>query len=177
MRSLVKRAPTPVRWLVVDAGAITALDYSAARMLRELRDELAQSGIELIFARVSPYLRADMERHRIVTALGEARIFATLHEAVDSVRAPSQEDGLRRSGRVKRLGGVSACESAHGEAGGGAPGCGCDSARTRSAIARTSSSRSTRRCPRISSLTRARIASTSGRSTSIPSSLSLSTIV
>ncbi len=95
VRSLVTRAPAPVRWLVVDAGAITALDYSAARMLRELRDELAQSGIELIFARVSPYLRADMERHRIVTALGEARIFATLHEAVDSVRAPSQEDGLR----------------------------------------------------------------------------------
>ncbi len=84
-----------MRWLVVDAGAITALDYSAARMLRELRDELAQSGVELIFARVSPYLRADMERHRIATALGEARIFATLHEAVDSVRAPSQEAGLR----------------------------------------------------------------------------------
>ncbi len=95
VRSLVKRAPTPVRWLVVDAGAITALDYSAARMLRELRDELAQSGVELIFARVSPYLRADMERHRIVTALGEARIFATLHEAVDSVRAPSRDAGLR----------------------------------------------------------------------------------
>ncbi len=98
VRSLVKRAPAPVRRLVVDAGAITALDYSAARMLRELRDELAQSGVELMFARVSPYLRADMERHRIVTALGEARIFATLHEAVDSVRVPSQEGGPRNPG-------------------------------------------------------------------------------
>jgi high affinity sulfate transporter 1 len=95
VRNLVKRAPTPVRWLVVDAGAITALDYSAARMLRELRDELAQSGVGLIFARVSPFLRADMVRHRIATALGEARIFATLHEAVDSVRAPSREAGVR----------------------------------------------------------------------------------
>ena len=64
-------------------------------MLRELRDELAQSGIGLVFARVSPYLRADMERHRIVTALGEARIFATLHEAVDSVRSPLRDGGLR----------------------------------------------------------------------------------
>jgi MFS superfamily sulfate permease-like transporter len=89
VRELVKRAPAPVRWLVVDAGAITALDYSAARMLRDLRDELAQSGVELIFARVSPYLRADMDRHRIATALGAARIFATLHEAVESVRGPA----------------------------------------------------------------------------------------
>lgn len=86
VRELVKRAPAPVRWLIVDAGAITALDYSAARMLRDLREDLAQSGVELIFARVSPYLRADMDRHRIATALGPARIFATLHEAVESVR-------------------------------------------------------------------------------------------
>jgi sulfate permease, SulP family len=93
VRNLVKHAPTPVRWLVVDAGAITALDYSAARTLRDLRDELAQSGVELIFARVSPYLRADMDRHRIATALGEARIFATLHEAVDSVRVPAAGAG------------------------------------------------------------------------------------
>ena len=94
VRSLVKRAPAPVRWLVVDAGAIIALDYSAARMLRDLDKELAASGVELIFARVSPYLRADMERHRIAAALGNARIFATLHEAVESARGPSK-DGMR----------------------------------------------------------------------------------
>ena len=93
VRELVKRAPAPVRWLVVDAGAITALDYSAARMLRDLREELAQSGVELIFARVSPYLRADMDRHRIATALGPGRIFATLHEAVESVRGPAPGAG------------------------------------------------------------------------------------
>jgi hypothetical protein len=59
----------------------------AARPARQL----AQSGVELIFARVSPYLRADMERHRIAIALGEARIFATLHEAVDSARVSAAD--------------------------------------------------------------------------------------
>ena len=87
-------SPTPVRWFVVDAGPITDLDYSAARMLRDLDRDLAQSGVELIFARVSPYLRADMERHRIAAALGNARIFATLHEAVESARGPAK-DGMR----------------------------------------------------------------------------------
>jgi high affinity sulfate transporter 1 len=92
VRSLVRRAPTPVRWFVVDAGPITDLDYSAARTLRDLDEELTQSGVELIFARVSPYLRADMERHRIAAALGNTRIFATLHEAVESARGPARDE-------------------------------------------------------------------------------------
>ena len=36
----------------------------------------------MVFARVSPYLRSDMDRHGITAAIGEARIFATLHEAL-----------------------------------------------------------------------------------------------
>jgi MFS superfamily sulfate permease-like transporter len=86
VRALVDRAPTPVRWFVVDAGAITALDYSAARSVRDLCDELAQRGIGIVFARVNQYLRADMDRHGITAAVGEARIFAKLHEALAAVR-------------------------------------------------------------------------------------------
>ena len=36
----------------------------------------------MIFARVSPYLRSDMDRHGITAAIGETRIFTTLHEAI-----------------------------------------------------------------------------------------------
>jgi SulP family sulfate permease len=45
VRALVERAPTPVRWFIVDAGAITDIDYSAARALRDLLDELARRNI------------------------------------------------------------------------------------------------------------------------------------
>ena len=86
VRSLVEHAPTPVRWFIVEAGAITDLDYSAARSIRELLDDLAQRKVELIFARVSPYLRSDMDRHGITAAIGEARIFTTLHEAIAAAR-------------------------------------------------------------------------------------------
>ncbi|HXX84526.1 MAG TPA: SulP family inorganic anion transporter [Casimicrobiaceae bacterium] len=85
VRSLVARAPMPVRWLVVDAGAIAALDYSAARTLRELLDQLSRSGVVLIFARVSAYLRSDMDRHGITAVIGRSRIFGTLHEALAAV--------------------------------------------------------------------------------------------
>ena len=40
----------------------------------------------LILGRVSPFLRSDLDRHGITPAIGEARIFATLHEAIAAAR-------------------------------------------------------------------------------------------
>jgi high affinity sulfate transporter 1 len=86
VRILVDRAPAPVRWLIVDAGAITDIDYSAAQTMHDLLEELAHRRVDVVFARVSPYLRSDMERHHLVAAVGETRIFTTLHEAIAAVR-------------------------------------------------------------------------------------------
>ena len=86
VRALVDGAPTPIRWFIVDAGAITDIDYSAGQAIRDLLDDLTRQGIAVVFARVSPYLRSDMDRHRITAAIGETRIFTTLHEAVAAVR-------------------------------------------------------------------------------------------
>jgi sulfate permease, SulP family len=86
VRALVAHAPTPVRWIVVEAGAITDIDYSAARSLCELFDDLDRQKIGIVFARVSPYLKSDMDRHGITAALGPERIFTTLHEAIAAVR-------------------------------------------------------------------------------------------
>jgi high affinity sulfate transporter 1 len=100
VRDLVGHAPTPVRWLVIDAGAITDLDYSAARMVRDLCDELSRSGVTVIFARVSAYLRSDMDRHGITAVIGPERVYPTLHEALESIagRAP----GARAAHRSER---------------------------------------------------------------------------
>jgi SulP family sulfate permease len=86
VRGLVSQASGPVRWLVVDAAAITDIDYSAARTVRDLSDELTRQGVGLVFTRVNSYLRADMDRHGITEALGVSRVFASLHEALASVR-------------------------------------------------------------------------------------------
>jgi SulP family sulfate permease len=95
VRSLIEHAPTAVRWFIVDADAITDVDYSAARSIRELLDDLAQQKVGVMFARVGPYLRSDMDRHRITAAVGEARIFTTLHEALAAARshAPAAHEG------------------------------------------------------------------------------------
>ena len=82
VHAMIEHAPTPVRWLIIDAGAITAIDYSAAQTVREFCEGLKGSGVELIFARVSAYLRADMDRHCISEVIGPERILPTMHEAL-----------------------------------------------------------------------------------------------
>jgi len=48
IRAIVGPAPSPLRWLLVDAGAITHVDYSAARVVRDLQKELAACGVALV---------------------------------------------------------------------------------------------------------------------------------
>jgi sulfate permease, SulP family len=87
--TLVGGAPEPVRWLVVDAGPITQLDYTAARSVRRLQEDLTRRGVRLAFAHVGSYLRADLDRHQLAGAIDPAWLFDSLHEALAAVRRPS----------------------------------------------------------------------------------------
>jgi MFS superfamily sulfate permease-like transporter len=95
VRALVHCAPQPVRWLVLDCGAITDVDYSAAQAMRDLLNDLAQQNVTVLFGRVSPYLRSDMDRHCITPVLGPARIFATLHEAISMAKGGAAGPPIR----------------------------------------------------------------------------------
>jgi len=85
VRRLIDHAPTPVRWFMIDAGAITDMDYSASRSVADLCKDLTQRNVVVIFARVNRYLRADMDRHGISDTIGTSRIHATMHEALATV--------------------------------------------------------------------------------------------
>ena len=87
VRTLVDRAPTPIRCFIVDASAITDLDFSAASAIRDLLADLTARNVTILFARVSRYLRADMDRHGITAAAGAEHVFTTLHEAIAAARA------------------------------------------------------------------------------------------
>ncbi len=81
-RALIERAPTPVRWFIVDASAVTDIDYSAAKTLRDLFSELKKQNVNVAFGRCDPGLRADLERHGLAEIIGEDRILASLHSAL-----------------------------------------------------------------------------------------------
>ena len=93
IRTIVGSAPSPVRWLVVDAEAITNIDYTAARMLRDLHQGLSQADVTLAFARVSAYLQADFDRHHITEVIGAEMIFAHLHDAVNAFAKFDEQSG------------------------------------------------------------------------------------
>jgi sulfate permease, SulP family len=86
LRGLARRMGPDLHALVVDASAMADLDYSAARTLRDLIAELKTHSIALVFGRVSPALRADMQRHGIAAALGAQHVHASLHEALADAR-------------------------------------------------------------------------------------------
>jgi sulfate permease, SulP family len=89
VRTLLDHAPSQTRWFVVEASAITDIDFTAARAVRGLLSEVSARNIVVLFARVSSYLHEDMERHGIVATAGAGRVFTTLHEALAVVRQGS----------------------------------------------------------------------------------------
>ena len=99
-RALVDGAPRPVRWLVIEADAITNLDYTAARVVLTLIGDLAQQKVGVAFARVSESFRADMDRHGVTAAVGANTLFASRHEALAAaggsmgVRGEEGADGI-----------------------------------------------------------------------------------
>ena len=81
-RRLVTGSPAPVRWLVIDAGAITSIDYTAGGGLIELTKELAKKGVTLVFAHMNQNLIADLDRQELTEIIGPTRMFETLRECL-----------------------------------------------------------------------------------------------
>ena len=84
--TLVQDSPEAVEWLVIDAGAITGVDYSASSSLVELHDTLAKRGVKLALAHVSVDLRADLDRLRLSELLDRDLIFDRLHDCLAAYR-------------------------------------------------------------------------------------------
>ena len=80
-------APTAVRWLVVDAGAITSVDYSAARVLRALLDDLSRAGVKVLLVHAEASLLGDLRRHQLTDVAAPGHAFDTLREALAMIRA------------------------------------------------------------------------------------------
>jgi SulP family sulfate permease len=87
VRNLCEPATPRVEWVIVDAGAITHVDYTAARMLIELHKDLQKEDVQLVLAHVESDLLPDLDRHHITEALGRDQIFDSLHDAMAAFRA------------------------------------------------------------------------------------------
>jgi sulfate permease, SulP family len=87
IQKLVADSPAPIRWLVIDAGAITGIDYTAAGMVADLHQALAHQGTTLAFAHVTPDFRAALERLGLTAVIGADRLFETLRDSLAAFHA------------------------------------------------------------------------------------------
>ena len=79
---VVQPMPSDVKWLVVDAEAMTHMDYTASRVVLGLKKNLTEANVELAFARVPWDLKSDLDRHHVTEAIGRNRMFNRLHDAI-----------------------------------------------------------------------------------------------
>ena len=83
-----------LRWVIADAEAITNMDFTAARVVRELAADLKERAVALVFARVQQSLKADLDRHGVTETLGPEHVFVKLHDAMRAW----EEKGSKESG-------------------------------------------------------------------------------
>lgn len=81
----VAAAKRPVTYVLVDAGAIDSVDYTATESLKLLYRRLSTDGIMLGFAHVSPYLLNQFDTLGITDLVGSDNIFSTLAHALRTI--------------------------------------------------------------------------------------------
>jgi MFS superfamily sulfate permease-like transporter len=89
VHKLVDDSPSPVRWLVIDASAITSLDFSAGCSLAELQQDLAKADVVLALIIVQVRHHGDLERMGLINLIGVNRIFNSRRACLAAYRSES----------------------------------------------------------------------------------------
>jgi sulfate permease, SulP family len=80
----VQGAPTPVRWLVFDAEALTQIDATGVAALEQTIDGLHAEDITFVVARSKGPMRASFDSAGLTEKIGEANLYPTVRAAVDA---------------------------------------------------------------------------------------------
>ena len=102
----VDAAATPIEWVVVDASPVNIVDYTAVKMLDELRAELEGRGIVLASARAKQSLQRYFKPHWVHERGQESNhpSFPTIKAAIDAFEhRPRSEDTPEAPGRGQPL--------------------------------------------------------------------------
>jgi SulP family sulfate permease len=92
LQALAERPPdapdgAPLRWVVLDAAAITDLDSTGAEAMENAIESLRAHGLVFAVARAVAPLPDLLERYGLVEKIGADRFYVTDRDAVDAFRA------------------------------------------------------------------------------------------
>ena len=88
-RRLVHDSPSPVRWLVIDASAITDIDYSAGQGLAELQQDLSKVGVTLALIVMKVRRQGKLERMGLIELIGANYIFESRQACLAAYQSES----------------------------------------------------------------------------------------
>jgi high affinity sulfate transporter 1 len=89
IQNLIDTAPDQVRWLILDAGGLDDIDYSAGVAVVGLLDYLDARQITLALARVDPWLVDTLRAYDLLDRILPAHLYSTLDEAINAFRSDS----------------------------------------------------------------------------------------
>lgn len=95
LRRAIEHAKHPVSYVVIDAGAIDDIDYTAVETLKRLYRELGEDGIAIAFAHVSPGLRSQFDIYGITDIIGARNIYTTLSLALAHEKQASAHEMIK----------------------------------------------------------------------------------
>ena len=99
IREAVDGAPTPVRWLVFDAEALSHVDATGADALERIYYSLREEGITLTLARLKGPMRHELRDAGVLDLVGEDHLYATVRAAVQAASAtPGSGERVDREG-------------------------------------------------------------------------------
>jgi sulfate permease, SulP family len=84
VQNLVKSAESPIQWFILEARAITGIDYSASQTLRDVIQELSSQGVTLVLSGLPPQVKLQFDRDGLSGLIGEHNFFYHLEEALDA---------------------------------------------------------------------------------------------
>jgi len=82
IRQIVGSAAPSVHALVLDANAMSDIDYTGARILGALADELRHQGVTLAIARSSHLVHHDLKHSGLLESIGADHLFGSVEDAV-----------------------------------------------------------------------------------------------
>ena len=77
---LVRAAPSPLRWLVLDLSAVNDVDYTAGRVLRQVIGDFREQGLIVAVAHAEDVMDM-LARYGILDLVGQEHVYHGLREA------------------------------------------------------------------------------------------------
>jgi sulfate permease, SulP family len=82
LTELIEGLDPPLRWLILDAEAITDIDSTALETLEEVRRFVTERGATLAVARAKSSLRGRLERAGLVASIGSGHFYPSIRTSV-----------------------------------------------------------------------------------------------